>query len=87
MDNIENRQLRFLMDLITIRPAADGAMVNSPISGETTAMALEEVIRQWKDMVEVGGKDYEEMYRECAASGQDESFSFEAGRLDEVRLS
>lgn len=75
------------MDLITIRPAAGGAMVYSPISGETTAMALGHVIKQWKDMVEVGGKDYEEMYRECAASGQDESFSFEAGRLDEVRLS
>ena len=44
MDNIENRQLRFLMDLITIRPADGGAMVHSPISGETTAMALEEVV-------------------------------------------
>lgn len=86
MDNIENRQLRFLMDLITIRPADGGAMVHSPISGETTAMALEEVVRQWKDMTEVRGDDYGEMYGECAASGQADCFTFEAGSLANIRL-
>lgn len=45
-------------------------MVYSPISGETTAMALKEVVRQWKDMTEVRGDDYGEMY---AAAGQMEN--------------
>ena len=58
------------MDLVTIRPAAGGVMVHSPISGETTAMALKEVVRQWKDMTEVRGDDYVEMY---AAAGQMEN--------------
>ena len=87
MDNIENRYIRFLMELITIRPAAGGALVYSPISGETTAMVLDEVVRQWKEMTEVRGDDYGKMYGECAASGQDKSFYFEAGSLAEVRLS
>lgn len=50
------------LDLIRIRPAKGGAVVESPLSGETTAAVLRFVIEGWKTMTTVTAKDCERMF-------------------------
>lgn len=61
--------IKLFLDLIEIRPAACGAVVESPFSGELTAKVLEHVIDEWKCMTTVTGKDYGRMMEGCAAAG------------------
>ena len=62
------RYIRLFLELIDIRPAKGGAVVHSPLSGETTAAVLEHVIDEWKCMTTVTAKDCERMFDACTAA-------------------
>ena len=57
-----NGYIRLFLDLIDIRPTKGGAVVDSPLSGETTAAVLRFVIDGWRTMTTVTAKDCERMF-------------------------
>lgn len=77
------RYIRLFLDLIDIRPTRGGAIVESPLRGDTTAAVLRFVIDGWKTMTTVTGKDCERMFDAYTAADGPKTKSH-AGNRDNI---